>query len=91
MSKPKVYPDVETYRREYNSRPEVKERNKIHNLKWKSKPEVQAKLRVYNREYMRSYWVNNPEKYKEQKIRIAELNRVRIQEKKIMGRLRSIT
>ena len=79
MSRPKIYPDTETYRKEYNARPEVKERNRIHNLKWKSKPEVQAKLRKYNREYMKSYWVTHPEKYKLQKKKIAELNRVRIQ------------
>jgi hypothetical protein len=87
MPRPKIYPDMETYRKEYNSRPEVKERNKIHNLKWKSKPDVRAKLRVYNREYMRSYWVNNPDKYKEQKIRIAALNRTRILEKKLQSKL----
>lgn len=82
MSRPKIYPDMETYRKDYNSRPEVKERNKIHNLKWKSKPEVQEKLRAYNREYMKSYWITHPEKYKKQKLRIAELNRERLQQKK---------
>jgi hypothetical protein len=82
MARPKVYPDIETYRREYNSRPEVKERNRIHNIKWKSKPEVKVRLREYNREYMKTYWVTHPEKYKKQKLRIAELNRARIQQRR---------
>jgi hypothetical protein len=82
MARPKVYPDIATYRREYNSRPEVKERNKIHNIKWKSKPEVKIRLREYNREYMKYYWKVNPEKYKRQKLRIAELNRARIQQRR---------
>lgn len=82
MARPKVYPDVETYRKEYNSRPKVKERNKIHNIKWKSKPEVRQRLREYQREYMKSYWLTHPEKYKKQKVRIAELNRTRIDRKK---------
>jgi len=82
MSRPKIYPDIKTYRKEYNTRPEVKERNKIHNLKWKSKPEVRARLRIYNREYMKDYWVKNPERYKMQKLRIAQLNRDRIQRRK---------
>jgi hypothetical protein len=82
MARPKIYPDIETYRKEYNSRPEVKERNRIHNIKWKSKPEVRARLREYSREYMKSYWVTHPEKYKQQKKRIAELNRARIDQRK---------
>jgi hypothetical protein len=82
MARPKIYPDIETYRKEYNSRPEVKERNKIHNIKWKSKPEVRAKLRQYSREYMKNYWTTHPEKYKRQKLKIAELNRVRIQQRR---------
>ena len=82
MARPKVYPDVETYRKEYNSRPEVKERNRIHNMKWKSKPEVQVRIREYNREYMKYYWASHPEKYKKQKLRIAELNRERIQQRR---------
>jgi len=81
MPRPKKYPDVQTYRKEYNARPEVKERNKIHNLKWKSKPEVQKRLRKYNREYMKNYWVKNPEKYRVQKLKIAQLNRDRIERK----------
>lgn len=91
MSRPKIYPDMQTYRKEYNKKPEVKERNKYHNLKWKSKPEVQLKLRKYNREYMRNYWATHPEKYKLQKIRIAELNRERNKERRSMERLRQIT
>lgn len=82
MARPKVYPDVETYRKEYNSRPEVKDRQRIHNLKWKSKPEVRDRLRQYNREYMKNYWLTNPEKYKQQKKRIAELNKIRIYERR---------
>lgn len=91
MSRPKIYPDIKTYRQDYNSRPEVKARNKIHNLKWKSKPEVQVRLREYNRKYMKIYWATHPIKYKIQKLRIAELNRARIQERKSMQRLRSVT
>jgi hypothetical protein len=77
MARPKRYPDTETYRKEYNSRPEVKERNKIHNIKWRHKPDVQEKLKKYNREYMKNYWKANPEKYKLQKLKIAQLNRER--------------
>ena len=79
MSRPKKYPDVESYRREYNARPEVKERNKIHTMNWKNKPEVKERLRKYNREYMKDYWINHPEKYRVQKLRIADLNRARIE------------
>lgn len=82
MSRPKRYPNIESYRKDYNARPEVKERNKIHNLKWKSKPEIRERIRVYNREYMRTYWLTRPEKYKLQKLKIAKLNRARIEQKK---------
>lgn len=82
MSKPKIYPDRQTYRLEYNSRPEVKERQKIHVQKWKSKPEVKERLREYNREYMKYYWKAHPDKYQELKLRVAELNRARILQKR---------
>jgi hypothetical protein len=71
MARPKRYINFQAYRKEYNARPEVKARNKLHNLKWKSKPEVRAKLRVYYREYMKKYWKDNPEKYHTQKKKIA--------------------
>jgi hypothetical protein len=77
MPRPKIYPDVKAYRREYNIRPEVKERNKYHNLKWRSKPEVRKRLKVYNREYMREYWEKNPEKYRIQKLEVARDTRER--------------
>jgi hypothetical protein len=82
MSKPKIYPDRQTYRLEYNSRPEVKERQRIHVKKWKSKPEVKIRLREYNREYMKYYWKSHPEKYQILKLRVAEGNRERTQQRR---------
>lgn len=82
MSRPKIYPDKQSYRIDYNSRPEVRERQRMHIKKYKSKPEVRERLREYNREYMKEYWKSHPEKYQQQKLRIAELNRVRIETKK---------
>jgi hypothetical protein len=78
MARPKRYINYQAYRREYNARPDVKERNRLHNLKWKSKPEVRERLRIYYKNYMRKYWVDNPDKYSIQKKKIANLNRKRI-------------
>lgn len=67
------------WRREYNKRPEVKARQKEHIKKYASKPEVKEKIRVYIKDYMRDYWKKNPEKYIEQKMRVAESNKLRRQ------------
>lgn len=77
MSKPKLYPDSESYRKDYNSRPEVKEKQKLHIQKYRSKPEVRERLRTYNREYMRDYWKKNPEKYAQQIARTIEASKKR--------------
>ena len=82
MSRPTLHLDKKSYRKEYNSRPEVRERQKIHTKKYKNKPEVKLKLREYNREYMKEYWKKNPDKYEQQKLRIAELNRARTEARK---------
>jgi hypothetical protein len=88
MTRPRIYPDEHAYRKEYNSRPEVKERQKIHVQKYKNKPEIKQKLREYNREYMKNYWIVNPDKYQIQKQKIAQSNRLRTEYRR---RLQHIT
>jgi len=83
MARPKRYVSYQAYRREYNSRPDVKEKNRLHNLKWKSKPEVQERLRQYYKTYMKKYWVLNPDKYALQKKKIAYLNKLRFLREKM--------
>ena len=84
MARPKRYLTYQDYRRDYNSRPEVKERNRLHNLRWKSKPEVKERLRIYYKNYMKKYWVLNPDKYARQKLKIAHLNKQRILRKRMI-------
>ena len=44
------------WRRDYNSKPEVKMKNRAYMQKYLAKPGIKDKIRKYNREYMHQYF-----------------------------------
>lgn len=68
-----------SWRKEYNQRPEVKARQRLHVKKYMNKKEVRDRVREYQRDYMKNYWSEHPDKYVEHKERARKLSRIREQ------------
>lgn len=75
----RIFDSQAEYRKAYYQIPEVRERQRMHSKNYKQRPDVKIKIREYNREYMKEYWKENPERYDKFKKKVAECNKLRIE------------